>query len=217
MHIVKRWAVLPILALVATLSGCATATMSLSPQELQTIRIERVDVVYKPDAFIQWEKVALPYVEKHSLKAKKPWKQVMLEDEEAAKNEYQTILNSPEGKQYMQGALTAELKKRVGAAIVPKFQGTRPVVLEITVVGLSIPGPAQRVIWGGSPMLGAVTKLKDASTGEELAKLDKMAASYAGNGLLGVLIDQAFEDLEDRVFGAYTQNLSNWLSTNNRT
>jgi hypothetical protein len=191
--------------------------MSLSPQELQTIRIERVDVVYKPDAFIQWEKVALPYVEKHSLKTKKPWKQVMMEDEEAAKNEYQTIINSPEGKRYMQSVLTAELKKRVGAAIVPKFQGTRPVVLEITVHGLSIPGPAQRVIWGGAPVLGAATTLKDASTGEELAKLNKASGGYAGNGLLGVLIDQAFEDLEDRVFNAYIQNLSNWLSTNNRT
>ncbi|MEJ2124195.1 MAG: hypothetical protein P8Y67_10370 [Alphaproteobacteria bacterium] len=217
MYAVKRWAVLPILALVVTLSGCATSTMQLSPQELQTIRIERVEVIYKPDAFIQWEKVALPYVEKHSLRSKKPWKQVMLEDEEAAKNEYQTIINSPEGKRYMQSVLTAELKRRVGAAIVPKFQGTRPVVLEINVFGLSIPGPAQRVIWGGSPMLGAVTRLKDASTGEELAKLDKAAAGAAGNGLLGVLIDQAFDDLEDRVFDAYIRNLSQWLHTNNRT
>lgn len=120
MHIVKRWAVLPILALVVTLSGCATATMSLSPQELQTIRIERVDVIYEPDARIRWQEVGAPYVER-------------VKNKKVAKNEYQTFINSPKGKQYMQSMLTAEIKKRVGAAIVPKFQGTRPVVLEITV------------------------------------------------------------------------------------
>ncbi|MEJ2116917.1 MAG: hypothetical protein P8Y36_03025, partial [Alphaproteobacteria bacterium] len=155
--------------------------MQLSPQELQTIRIERVEVIYKPDAFIQWEKVALPYVEKHSLRSKKPWKQVMLEDEEAAKNEYQTFINSPEGKRYMQSVLTGELKKRVGAAIVPKFQGTRPVVLEITVKLFLMPNTVYRGFFGTTPMLAAVTRLKDASTGKELAKLDRAALGSTGS------------------------------------
>ncbi len=208
----------PILTLALLLAGCATASMSLSPEELQAIRIERVDVTYSPDAFISWEKVETPYVErvqaaKTSSGKPKPWKQVMQEDEEAAKNEYQTIINSPEGKQYKQNMLSAELKKRITATILPKYQGTRRVVMEITVFSLSIPGPVQRVVLGGTPMLGAITVLKDANTGKELAKLDRMAAAHAGNGLLGVLVDQAFSDLEDRVFNAYLSNVSNWLQT----
>jgi hypothetical protein len=214
MHIVERWAVLPILALVVTLSGCGTATMSLSPRELQTIRIERVDVDYKPDARIQWERVEVPYVER-------------------MKGEYQTIINSPKGKRYMQSVLTTEIKKRVGAAIVPKFQGTRPVVLEITVRWFRVPSSPQ----GRAPVLEAVTRLKDASTGKELARLEKRAYGHCGvpdimvtGGYIGgpptaassynysaVVVNPSCEDFEDRLFRAYIQNLSNWLQTNSRT
>ncbi|MEJ2124194.1 MAG: hypothetical protein P8Y67_10365 [Alphaproteobacteria bacterium] len=236
MHIVKRWAVLPILALVVTLSGCATATMSLSSQELRTIQIERVDVVYKPDARIKWQKVGAPYVER-------------VKNKKVAKNEYQTFINSPEGKRYMQSVLSAELKKRVGAAIVPKFQGTRPVVLEITVKLFLMPNTVYRGFFGTTPMLAAVTRLKDASTGKELAKLDRAALGSTGSSqpqseVVSVpLYDRhgnvipggpstfytidvpnlspedpkAPKAPEERVFYTYIKNLSSWLRTNNRT
>ncbi len=216
MFAVKLRAILPAVMLVLMLGGCATASMNLSQEELQSIRIERVDIAYAPESFISWEKVEAPYVErvrqeKTSSGKPKPWKQVMQGDEDATKYEYQEIINSPEGKKYVQYMLSAELKRRVSERIVPQFQGARPVVMEITVHSLSIPGPVQRVVLGGAPMLGAVTVLKDAATGKELAKLDRMAAGHAGNGLLGVLVDQAFSDLEDRVFDAYINNLRDWL------
>jgi hypothetical protein len=218
---VLPWRVfLPIAALVLLLGGCAVSTMSLTQDELRSIRIERVNVQYAPGATISWEKVETPYVER--MKAAKvhgkpkPWKQVMKEDEDAAKFEYQDIINSPEGKQYMQNALAAELKKRVGATIVPKFQGTRRVVLEITVTIMSIPGPLQRIVIGGGPTLIAVTTLKDAQTGQELAKLNAGGSGMAGNGALGVLVDQAFDDLDERVFAAYLSNLVDWLHAPNR-
>lgn len=216
MYISTRRAVLPILALVIFLAGCASSSTSLSLEELQGIRIERVDVVYKPDAIIHWEKVEVPYIDRvkaaktTSAKAK-PWKQEMLEDKQAAEKEYETLASTPEAKRYMQGVLAAELKARLGAAILPKYQGTRPVVLELHVSSLIIPGPTERVLLGGSPSLKAVTVLKDSATGKELAKLDQMAAVEVGNGVVGVLVDQAFADLEDRVFGAYINNVSAWL------
>ena len=135
----------------------------------------------------------------------------MLEDKQAAEKEYETLASTPEAKRYMQGVLAAELKARLGAAILPKYQGTRPVVLELQVVALIIPGPTERVLLGGSPTLKAVTVLKYSATGKELAKLDQMAAVEVGNGVVGVLVDQAFADLEDRVFGAYVNNVSAWL------
>lgn len=49
------------------------------------------------------------------------------------------------------------------------------------------------------------------ATGAELGKLDRMAGAMAGNGILGVAVDQAFSDLEDRVLEAYTQNVLDWL------
>lgn len=211
---------LPFVSVVLLLGGCASSTMLLTQDELRSIRIERVEVTYAPDATINWEKAEAPFVERTKA-AKvsgkpKPWKQVMKEDEDAAKNEYQNIINSPEGKQYMQNTLTAELKKRIGATIMPKFRGTRPVVLEIKVHLMSIPGPMYRVLIGGTPMIFAVTTLKDAQTGRELAKLDKGASSMAGNGALGVLVDQAFDDLDERVFNAYLSNLAEWLQAPTR-
>lgn len=204
---------LPIFAFVLLLGGCATSTISLSLDELERIRIERIEVVYAPEASISWEKVETAYVEqvKAAAEKPKPWKQVLLEDQRAEEESFQRIINSPEGQQHMRDTLAAEIQRRVGAAVTPKFQGTRPVILEVNVLVFSIPPAAQRVLLGGAPVMGAIAVLRDAETGEELAKLDRAAAAGAGNGVLGVLIDQALPDLEDRLFDQYNRQLLEWL------
>jgi hypothetical protein len=214
-----RSAFAPVALLCLLLGGCATSTMSLSLNELQSIRIDRVEIVYTEEAQIFWETEETAYVEK--VKAEqvasgehKPWKQVLEEDKKRAEGEFQRIINTPEARQHLRDLLKAKINQRVSAAIVPLFQGTRPVVMEITIHIFTIRGPVQRVVLGGTPVLGAVTVLKDAQTGEELAKLDRAAAGYAGNGWLGVLVDQAFDDLDDRVMDQYINNLLSWLNTN---
>ena len=47
--------------------------------------------------------------------------------------------------------------------------------------GFVIPHAVQRVVLGGVPILAAVTTLKDARPGAELAKLDQGAAAPAGH------------------------------------
>lgn len=219
MKAVLRAGLAPIALLCLLLGGCATSTMSLSLNELQSIRIDRVDIVYTDEAQIFWEEEETAYVEK--VKAErvasgehKPWKQVLEEDKKRAEGEFQRIINTPEAQQHLRDLLRSRISQRVSAAIVPLYQGTRPVVMEITIHVFTIPGPVQRVVLGGTPVLGAVTVLKDAQSGEELAKLDRAAASYAGNGWLGVLVDQAFDDLDDRVMDRYVSNLLEWLNTN---
>ena len=208
---------LPLLAAVLLqLGGCATASLNLSKEELNNIRVQRVDVVYAPDAQVMWEKAELEYIAvvdaRDSKTSKpKPWKQVMPEDIEAQKNRYQDLVNSPEGKNFIRGKLTGEIQARLQQSLSGRFQGTRPVVVEVTVHGFVIPSAAQRVVLGGSPMLGAVTVVKDAQSGAVLAKLDRMAAAPAGNGVLGVLVDQALPDLEDRLFGSYQTQVLEWL------
>jgi hypothetical protein len=207
-----------VLAALLGLGGCATAMMTLSKDELQNIRVARVDVVYEKDSGIMWEKAELEYIQlAKSRQTKdekpKPWKQVMPEDIEAKKNEYQELVNSPEGKAHIQARLRQEISTRLGNALAPKFSGgTRPVVVEVTVKAFIIPSPAQRVVLGGAPTIGAVTVLKDAQTGAVLAKMDRAAAGYAGNGVLGVLVDQAFADLEDRVLESYNRQVVDWLT-----
>jgi len=103
------------------------------------------------------------------------------------------------------------VKERLQKEVLPDFKGNRPVVLEVVVYGLHIPSAAQRVVLRGSPTFSALRTLKDAKTGAELAKLDQNAAGFAGNGLLGVAIDQVFPDLEDRVIGAWIGQTKIWL------
>lgn len=209
----SRVFLLPAFALLLHLTGCATASISMSKDELQSMRIERVEVVYAPDAMISWDKEETAYFQTVKAKAEKPkaWKQVMAEDVEAAKNEYQRVLNTPEARAHLQAKLTEEVRRRLTDRVLPNFQGTRSVTLQVEVKGFSVPSAAQRVLLGGSPVFGAVTTIRDAKTGAELAKLDRAAAGYAGNGVLGVLADQALSDLEDRVLDAYNQQVLDWL------
>ena len=83
--------------------------------------------------------------------------------------------------------------------------------MEVEVRGFVIPSPLQRVAFGGNPLLETTTQLRDVTTGEVIGKLDRLAAATAGNGLLGVAIDQAGDDLEDRVLDAYVSNVRTWL------
>lgn len=200
------------LAAITLLAGCATASMTLSQDELRSIRIARVEIVYAPDAVISWDKVEYAYVEsiQAAEKSKKPWKQVST-DERAKMDEHSRIARSPEGQAHIRGKLTEELKRRLGEAIVPQFQGNRAVVLEVNLLSFTIPSAGQRIVLGGAPMMGAVTVLKDAQTGEELAKMDRATGAPAGNGVLGVLVDQAFSELEDRLLNAYIDQLREWL------
>ena len=103
------------------------------------------------------------------------------------------------------------IKETLNKNVLPKYKGTRPVRLEVTIVGFVIPSAVARAVIGGTPMLAAVTTLKDAGNGVELAKLDKVSAAYAGSGLVGVLIDQAGSDLEHRVIAGYTKDVLDWL------
>lgn len=213
---VVRRPILPVMMFVLLLAGCATANVNLSPQELRTIRIERVDVTFTETANIYWDKAEVPYVERvraakaaAAAKRRRP-----AEEDEASHIEHQDIMATPEAKQYMRDTLAAELKKRLGGAILPKFQGTRRAVLEVKVHGMFIPSAVQRVVLGGSPTLTTVTVLRDSVTGQELAKLERANAAMAGNGVLGVLVDQGFSDLDERVFNKYIDNVSGWLETN---
>jgi hypothetical protein len=57
----------------------------------------------------------------------------------------------------------------------------------------------------------AVTVLKDAKSGVELARLEQGASTYAGQGM-AALVDQAIAaPLEERLVDAYVTNVRHWL------
>ena len=83
---------------------------------------------------------------------------------------------------------------------------------DVAAQATAIPSAAQRIVIGGTPILGALRVLKDAKTGAVLAKLDQATATNAGNGLLGVAIEQALPEIEDRLLAQFVTQTRSWLS-----
>jgi hypothetical protein len=189
----------------------------MSAAEVATLRIERVDVVYRPDAAIAWGKQRAEYAERAADKPAKPGearRNAYMNEEQRQEERtrvYDGAIDSKEAYEYERSKLTAMVKDKLERSIVPKLKGNRPVVLEVQVASFVIPSAVQRVLIGGNPTFGAVTVLKDSRTGAELAKQDPVIQAYAGQGLLGTLVEQGFGPLEDRVLDAYVGQVDNWL------
>lgn len=203
------------------LTACATSTNLLNETEIAGLRIERVDVTFSPDAIIWWGKPEREFVEQEL--ARRAAKQGALKKrapsvtdasdtgQNAISAEYQQIADSPEAKAYIRDSLARLVKQRIDKEITPELKGNRPVVLDITIHGFMIPSAAQRLTLGGNPTFAAVRVLKDAKTGAELGKLDQMSAAAAGQGILGVAIEQALPELEDRLMAGFIKQTRSWL------
>lgn len=204
----------------ALVAGCATSTNLLNEQEIAGLRIEKIEVLFKPDAQIWWGKPEKEFVERElARRASQPGQKkrapsvVDVSDSggNAISAEYNAIAESAEAKAYIRAELTRLVKERLEREVVPEFKGSRPVVLEITVVGFVIPSAAQRLVLGGNPVFTALRVLKDAKTGAELGKLDQATAAGAGQGIVGVAIEQALPDLEERLLGVFVDQTKRWL------
>ncbi len=207
---IVRWAGGVLLAV--GLAACATSINSLSKLEMEQIFIESVDVRYAPNASIWWGSAEREYAAKVTAEGKAPKKAASTNlPGENSTDDYREIMSTPEAQAYLRDKLAGLIKQRFSRDISPHFRGTRAMRVEVEVHSFTIPSPLQRVALGGTPMLFAVTTLKDGATGKEVAKLDKGAAGSAFGGVIGVAIDQALPDLEDRVLDSYAQNVSEWL------
>lgn len=202
------------IVLAIALSGCATSVNSLSQAELQTIGIQAVDIKFAPGASIWWGTAEREYAAKvGTLPDVKPTTEIKSVPGDAEGDAYRALMSTPEARAYVRDKLAGMIKDRLDRNVLPKYRGgTRPVRLEIEVRRFRIPSALQRIALGGAPSFVAVTVLRDAATGKELARDERPAASYAGNGIIGVAVDQAFDDLEDRVLDQYVANVSSWLA-----
>lgn len=197
--------------------GCATVQNSLSPTEIAALKIVGTDVHVTPATGIWWGNAEREFVEKvksgKASVAGLPTKKVSHASVgDDSTEEYSRIIESPEAKQYLRDKLRGMIEQSLQKEIVPRFQGSRAARIEVHVISFRIPSAVQRVVLGGNPLLAVVTVLKDAETGKELAKMDRMAAGMAGSGVIGVLADQAFSDLEERVLANYVMQVRTWLA-----
>ncbi len=200
----------------AALAGCATSVNSLTTAEIETINIQSVDIKYTPGARIWWGTAEREYaatVAPPPAPKVKPTTEIKSVPGDSDSDAYRELMSTPEAKAYVREKLARMLKERLDRNVLPEYRGgTRPVRLEIEIKRFHIPSALQRIALGGSPGLLATAVLRDAATGKELARDERGAAAYAGNGIIGVAVDQAFDDLEDRVIDRYAANVSEWLA-----
>ena len=198
------------------LTGCATAENSLSVAEVASLRIEKVSIVYSPKAEIWWGQAERDYAEALQAKSSAKPKRVSVatDDAAAAASEHAKIVESPEARTAIRERLSGMVRQSIERNVLPNFKGTRGAHLEVGIVSFVIPSAAQRIVFGGTPMFGAKTVLKDSKTGAVLAKSDQISVGPSGNGLLGVAVDQAMtnSDLEDRVLKAYAASVNRLLT-----
>jgi hypothetical protein len=180
-----------------SLAGCVTASNTLAPDQIAGMRLQTVSVTFQPNARIWWGDGERAFAASKRLSA--------LVAEEAAKTE--------EGQAYLRNAVAAKLVQAFEAQLRGELGGTRRVRVEIAVKSLDIASAAQRILIGGHHRLTADVTLVDARSGAVvLAFSEQNAIAQAGQGIGGVLLDNAFlGEPIDRVIQNYATQYRNWL------
>lgn len=211
---------LALLCLTASMAGCALAPPSpLGSDQIKTLRLTDISVSTAPDAEIVWGNAEHEFVTAHKAENPKPATAAPIETASLTNgaptetSEYNAIANSPEGRAHIRSKAESRVKDALETNLKPALQsGTRPVRLEVSIRTFFVPSPVQRVVVGGVPGMTATAVLKDAETGQTLAQIkDQFTVAPAGNGILGVLVDQAFSDLDVRVANSYADAYRRWL------
>jgi hypothetical protein len=186
-----------VVALGLLLCGCVTASNTLAPDQVATMRLQSVSVAFQPNARIWWGDGERAFAASKG--------RSVLEAEAVAKTE--------EGQAYLRNTIAAKLSQAFERSLTGELQGARPVRLEVNVKDVEIASAAQRIILGGHHRLTADVNLVDARTGAViLAFSEQNAIAQAGQGIGGVLLDNAFlGDPIDRVIQNYATQYRNWL------
>lgn len=209
-----------VLAAAAVLvAACALAPPSpLTLTSAQQLRLDQVVVTVSPDAHVSWGNAAHEFVvvQRNRGLAPQPTNQIAASVHDPQSKEAdadQALAATPEGKAFIHAKVSNRLKEALERSIKSRLQGGhRSTRLEVTVKSFAIPSAVERVMIGGRPFIVASAELKDAVTGEVLAKREDLAATaIAGNGWGGVLADQLFDDLDVRVVNSYAERYHAWL------
>jgi len=211
--------VLTLLCVVLCVGGCASELPSpLNASAIKSLQLTDVVVTVPPDAEVSWGNAEHEYQVAYKSSGAKPIKPVVetgtLNDPASSDAaEASALAASPEGKAFVRDKVASRVKTSLETKVKPALQsGAKPVRLEVTVHSFIIPSALQRVTLGGVPILSASAVLKDAATREVIASQPgKLSAAMAGNGWAGVLVDQAFSDLDVRVADSYAEQYRAWL------
>jgi hypothetical protein len=166
------------------LAGCVTtAENSLSQNDIASMKLTGVTVSFAPDAGIQWEDGIRAYATSKAIT-----------DDQIA-----TATNTPEGKAYVRTMLAPVIKTGVTKSLTGQLIGSRPVRLDVVVKSFAIASAVQRILIGGGRGMVADANLVDARTGAIIvAYPELMAATYAGQGIAGTLVQAAIDNASEQ-------------------
>jgi hypothetical protein len=198
------WGLARLAALVAALAlaGCVTtAENSLSQNDIASMKLTGVTVSFAPDAGVQWEDGIRAYA---TAKA--------ISDDQIA-----TATNTPEGNAYVRTMLAPVIQTGVSKSMAGQLVGSRPVRLDVVVKSFALSSAVQRILIGGGRGMVADANLVDARTGAIIiAYPNLVAASYAGQGIVGTAVQAAIDSSSDqsvaeKLASRYGNIYRNWL------
>ena len=198
------WGLARLAALVAALAlaGCVTtAENSLSQNDITSMKLTGVTVSFAPDAGVQWEDGIRAYA---TAKA--------ISDDQIA-----TATNTPEGNAYVRTMLAPVIQTGVSKSMAGQLVGSRPVRLDVVVKSFALSSAVQRILIGGGRGMVADANLVDARTGAIIiAYPNLVAASYAGQGIVGTAVQAAIDSSSDqsvaeKLASRYGNIYRNWL------
>ena len=182
---------------VSALAGCATPN-ALSPEQVATFRLTGMNVGFAPDARLWWGDGERAYAASKGVAA----------------HASDTVANTPEGQAYLRNTIAAKVKGAMLDRLGERLNGTRPVRVEVVVKEFAISSSIQRVIVGGAHQMTGDVILVDAKSGETLAvRPDLIAVRTAGQGVLGVLVDNVLNpEPADELVKLYATLYGFWLA-----
>ena len=198
------WGLARLAALVAALAlaGCVTtAENSLSQNDIASMKLTGITVSFAPDAGVQWEDGIRAYA---TAKA--------ISDDQIA-----TATNTPEGNAYVRTMLAPVIQTGVSKSMAGQLIGSRPVRLDVVVKSFALSSAVQRILIGGGRGMVADANLVDARTGAIIiAYPNLVAASYAGQGIVGTAVQAAIDSSSDqsvaeKLASRYGNIYRNWL------
>ena len=180
------------------LASCVTVSNSLTADDIKSLRYTGTTVSFDPQVAIWWGDGERAYAGSKGLS-----------DAQAA-----DAIKTPEGKAYMHGQIASRVKAAMDRHMPEKLAGARPVRVDVRVKSMTIPGAAQRIIIGGTYMIGAQIDLVDVKSGKVLVSHPGFLASAAtGQGITGAVIEGivAQQPGVDRVIDNLAIGYGNWL------
>src|ERR1700752_628829 len=135
-------------ALAGAVSACVTASNTLSPAQVGSLKVSGVKVGFAPDARIHWNEGEYAYAATKGVLAQ----------------ESDSVARTPEGQAYVRNILANKTKEAFQRNLGSALKGARPVIVDVQVKTIFVASAAQRIIVGGNHVMLADVNLIDPKT-----------------------------------------------------